>query len=294
MPPDLDALLVALYVLADDLLPKRRGPGRKPRITDAEIICLAVAQIFLDCPSERRFLRFARARLGHLFPYIPKQAGYNKRVRALAPQVCQLISVLARSSPSFCDRLRLLDSTPVPCAQSRETVKRSQLAGHAAYGYCAAHSRYFWGFRLYLVCSPDGMPHGFCLAPANEPEREVAAALLERMRRSGALRGDELVVTDKGLAGEEFEQIARSFTAGLLRPDRRDEPPRFGSLGGIRQWIESIIDTAKNQLSLERHGGRTLDGVWARICQRILALAIGVWHNWQTGNPGRNFTAYDH
>ena len=75
MPPDLDSLLIALYVLADDLLPERSGPGRKPRITDAEVIALAVAQVFLDCPSERCFLRFARTRLGHLFPYIPKQAG---------------------------------------------------------------------------------------------------------------------------------------------------------------------------------------------------------------------------
>ena len=294
MPPDLDTLLIALYVLADDLLPKRSGRGRKPRINDASVIALAVAQVFLDCPSERRFLRFARARLGHLFPYIPGQSGYNKRVRAVAPQVCLLITALARNSPSFCDRLRLLDSTPVPCAASRETVRRSELAGYAGYGYCASHSRYFWGFRLYLVCSPDGMPHGFCLAAANEPEREVAAALLERMHRDGSLHGEELVIGDKGFAGEEFEQIVAGFAAGLLRPDRRDEQPRHGSLGGVRQWIESIIDTTKGQLSLERHGGRTLDGVWTRICQRILALAIGVWHNWQLGNPGRSFTAYDH
>ena len=224
MPPDLDTLLTALYVLADDLLPKRFGPGRKPRISDAEVIALAVAQVFLDCPSERRFLRFARPRLGHLFPYIPKQAGYNKRVRALASRVCLLINVVARSSPSFCDRLRLLDSTPVPCAQSRETVKRSDLAGYAAYGYCASHSRYFWGFRLYLVCSPDGMPHGFCLAPANEPEREVAAALLDRMRADGSLQGFEVIIGDKGFAGAEFEQIVSELAAAFLRPDRRDEP----------------------------------------------------------------------
>ena len=294
MPPDLDSLLTALYVLADDLLPKRCGPGRRPRISDSELIALAVAQAFLDCPSERRFLRFARTRLGGLFPYIPKQAGYNKRVRGLAGQVCLLINVLARSCPSFCDRLRLLDSTPVPCAQSRETVKRSDLAGHAAYGYCASHSRYFWGFRLYLVCSPDGMPHGFCLAPANEPEREVAAALLERMRAEGSLHGFEFIIGDKGFAGEEFEQLVSQLATQLLRPDRRDEPQRHGNLSAARQWIESIIDTTKGQLSLERHGGRTLNGVWARICQRILALAIGVWNNWQIGQPGRHFTAYDH
>lgn len=68
MPPDLDTLLTGLYVLADDFLPKRSGPGRPARIGEAEVACLAVAEIFLDCPNEHRFLRLARERLGHLFP----------------------------------------------------------------------------------------------------------------------------------------------------------------------------------------------------------------------------------
>jgi hypothetical protein len=297
---DLDSLLTALYVFVDDLLPERRGAGRRPTISDAELVALAVAQIFLGCHSERRFLRLARARLGHLFPYIPKQSGYNKRLRALAPRICLVINQLARCSPSFCERLRLLDSTPVPCGQSRETVKRSPLAGWAAYGYCAAHSRYFWWLRLYLLCAPDGMPISFCLAPANEPERDVAAALLDQARRDGLLTGGEVIVTDKGLAGREFEQIVASLDATLIRPDRKHEQPRFGTLGGIRQWIESTIDTAKDQLSLEHHGAHIPEGVWARICQRVLALAAGVWHNWllwhdrQIDTPGRHFTAYDH
>jgi hypothetical protein len=291
---ELDALLTALYVAVDDLLPRRRGPGRRPRITDAELITLAIAQVFLDCPSERRFLRLARKRLGHLFPYIPKQPGYNKRLRSLAPQICACITHLARTSPSFCDRLRLLDSTPVPCGSSRQTVERSALRGHADYGYCAAHSRFFWGFRLYLLCAPDGMPVAFCLAPPKEPEREVAAALIERAARGELLHGCELIVGDKGFAGEEFEDFVASCGCQLLRPDRADERPRFGSLGGCRQWIESIIDTLKGQFSLERHGGRSLEGIWVRICQRVLTLAAGVWHNWLIGEPGRGFTAYDH
>jgi hypothetical protein len=297
---DLDSLLTALYVLVDDLLPARSGAGRRPMITDAELITLAVAQIFLGCHSERRFLRFARQRLGHLFPYIPKQPGYNKRLRALAPRICLAINHLARNSPSFCDRLRLLDSTPVPCGASREAVKRSELAGWAGYGWCASHSRYFWGLRLYLLCAPDGMPIYFCLAPANEPEREVAAAMLERARREGLLSGEEIVIGDKGFAGQEFEQIVAALDAQLIRPDRKGEPKRFGALGGIRQWIESIINTTKCQLSLEDHGGHIPEGVWARVCQRVLALAAGVWHNWllwQAGEidtPGRHFTAYDH
>jgi len=297
---DLDSLLTALYVLVDDLLPVRSGPGRRPRISDAELVALAVAQVFLHCPSERRFLRFARQRLGHLFRYIPQQSGYNKRLRRLAPQICAVINHVARISPSFCERVRLLDSTPVPCGASRETVKRSALAGHAAYGYCASHSRFFWGFRLYLLCAPDGMPIAFCLAPANQPEREVAAAMLDRARRGELLTGGEVIVTDKGFSGHEFKQIIAALDAQLIRPDRKREPRRFGALGGIRQWIESINDTLKGQLSLEEHGGHTPEGVWARVCQRVLALAIGVWHNWQLWDlgqidtPGRRLTAYDH
>jgi hypothetical protein len=82
---NLDALLTALYVRVDDLLPKRGGPGRPPRITDAELIALAVAQMFLAIPNDRKFLALARWRLGHLFPYLPQQPGYNKRLRTLAP-----------------------------------------------------------------------------------------------------------------------------------------------------------------------------------------------------------------
>ena len=289
MTADLDTLLIALYVLADEFLPRRQRARRHPRIEDAELVCLAVAQIFLDCPSERRFLRLAMVRLSHLFPYLPKQPGYNKRMRALAPQIVRLLNLVAFSSPSWCDPIRLLDSTPVPCGASRETVKRSDFAGHAAYGYCPSHSRYFWGFRLYLLCASDGMPIAFELAPANAPEREVAAEMLARVQLDGYT-----VIADKGFAAEEFEQLMSELGAIFLRPDRKDERPRFGRLGGVRQWIESIIDSIKGQLSLERHGAHTMPGLITRITQRLLTLAAGLWHNWNLGNPGRHLTDYDH
>jgi Transposase DDE domain len=286
---NLDALLTALYVRVDDLLPKRRGPGHPPRITDAELIALAVAQMFLGAPNDRKFLALARWRLGHLFPYLPKQPAYNKRLRALAPTIAGVITHLAVSSPSFCDNLRLLDSTPVPCGQSRETARRSELAGHAAYGWCKSHSRYFWGFRLYLLCAPDGMPICFELAPANVTERVVAAEMLARVDLHGYT-----VMADKGFAGEEFEQTVAALGARFLRPDRRDEPHRNGSLGPVRQWIESVIWTCKGQLTLEAHGGRTPAGVCTRVALRLLALAAGIQHNYDIGDPGRHFAAYGH
>ncbi len=291
MTANLDDLLTALYVIADDFLPKRPDfiPGRKPKISDAEIICLAVAQVLLDCPKERRFIRFAKRRLGHLFPYIPGQSGYNKRIRGLTPQIAGLLGYLARSSPSWCDGLRLVDATPVPCGASRQTVKRSEFAGYATYGWCAAHSRFFWGFKLYLLAASDGMPIAFCLAPANAPEREVVAEMLESVGLDGYT-----VIGDKGLSGKEVEELVASLGGAFLRPDRRDEAPRFGSLGGIRQWIEAIFDQLKDQLSLERHGAHTVEGLRARVVQRLLALGACIWQNWEIGTPGRSLIAYDH
>jgi Transposase DDE domain len=286
---DLDALVTALYVWVDDLLPKRSGPGCRPKLTDAELIALAVAQVFLDCPNDRKFLAFARWRLGHLFPYLLKQPGYNKRVRALAPQIVAIVNAITFSSAAFCDRLWLLDSTPVPCGQSRETARRSALAGHAAYGYCRSHSRFFWGFRLFLLCTPDGMPVGFELAAANVPERKAAAEILERVSVDG-----RIVLTDKGFAGRDFERLVADYGGQLVRPDRKDETRRFGAIGGARQWIESVFNTLKDQLSLERHRARTLSGLIARVAQRLLALAAGLWHNENVGDPGRHFAAYGH
>ncbi len=300
MTNDLEALLTALYVLIDDhvIEPGRRRPGHPKRLSDAELVCLAVAQVLLGARSEHQWLRMCYARLGHLFPYLPKQPGYHKRLKSAAPLICQATAYLATLCPSWADELRLLDATPVPCGTSRQTVRRSELAGWANYGYCAAHSRWYWGLKLYLLAAVDGMPVTWCLADPKIGERDVAAELLAHARQTGALQPGMIVLADKGLAGREMERYAAGQIGVLLaRPDRKDERRRFGNLAGMRQWIEAIFATLKDQLALERHRGRTPAGVYARIAQRILALAACIWNNWRTSpaTPAkRTLTAYDH
>jgi hypothetical protein len=297
---NLDALLAALYVDLDDrVLPalgwsRDHRPGRKPTLTDPELVCLAVAQHLLGIASERRWIRYARAHLTGLFPYLPNQSGYGKRLRAHGGLLAAVITELARDTASWHDLLRLVDSTPLPCAASRETVKRSELAGYAGYGYCASHSRYFWGFRLYLVTTAEGMPISWALANPKIGEREVTRALLERDHH--LIRAGQVILGDKGFAGKDFEAfVAEDLGAHLIRPDRTNEPTRHGTLTRCRQWIEAVIDTLKSQLTLEDHGGRTLAGVYARVAARLLALAAGIWHNWRTGAPAkRSLIAYDH
>jgi hypothetical protein len=295
---DLDTLLTALYVLIDDhvISSGRCRPGHPKKLSDAELVCLAVAQVLLGARSEHHWLRMCYGRLGHLFPYLPRQPGYHKRVKAAAPLICKTTLYLATQCPSWADGLRLLDGTPVPCGTSRQTVERSELAGLANYGYCAAHSRWYWGLKLYLLTTAEGMPVAWCLADPKIGEREVAQDLLGHARDIGALRDGMIVLADKGLAGREMERYAADQVKVLLaRPDRKDERRRFGNLGGMRQWIESVNDTLKGQLDLERHGGRTGIGVAVRVLQRVLALTAVIWHNDKTGQPTpRSLVAYDH
>jgi len=122
--------------------------------------------------------------------------------------------------------VRLIDATPVPCGTSRETVKRAELAGWANYGYCAAPSRWYWGLKLYLVTTPDGMPVAWCLAGPTLGEREVAAELLAHAHRIGALRPGLILIGGKGFAGQDFENLVTGeFGLHLVRPDRRAPRP---------------------------------------------------------------------
>jgi hypothetical protein len=295
---ELNTLVTALYVKIDDeWADSARLPGRPPRLSHSELLCLAVMQALLGYHSESRWLRYARAHLRPLFPYLPEQSGYNKRLRAALPQIKRIIRILAKDTDFWHDTVWITDSTPVPCGMSRPTVKRSELAGFAGYGYCASHSRFFWGLRLYLVCTPAGMPMLWALADPKLGEREVLAAMLEVDAEMIKDRPGLLLISDKGFASKAFERSLSEQGVTLLRPSRKREVMRAGEpmLKKVRQLIESVNDTLKGQLDLEQHGARSVEGVAVRVAQRVLALAAAIWHNFRTGQAvSRSLTAYDH
>ncbi|MFG2780074.1 transposase [Streptomyces prunicolor] len=274
MTNDLDTLATALYARIDDelkaspwLAPWRPAVGIAPTLSDAELVTLAVTSALLGYTSERRWLRRVGRDFGHLFPYVPQQSGYNKRLRAASSLLTSMIRILARDTSLWSDDVWLVDSTPVGCGCSRETATRSDLAGWAQYGYCASHSRYFWGLRLHLVCTPGGLPVLFALTGAKADERETLRDMLDTAPDVEAARPGQTIIGDKN--------------THLFKP--------------LRQVIESINQTFKGQLDLERHGGKSPTGVAARILCRILALTAAIWHNDKTGQPiKRSLTAYDH
>jgi len=300
MDTDLDTLATALYVTVDDLLaahpeqrPARPKVGFAPQVSDAEMVTLAVLSALLGFTCERRWVRWARAHLTGWFPCLPGQSGYNKRLRALAGTLAWVQHALARQSDQWSDGVWVADSTPVECARSRETARRSDLAGYAQYGYCASHSRYFWGFRLHLVATLGGLVVGWALTGAKADERATLLAVLDGTPR----RPGQVVIADKAYYGRSFEDDLASEGIVLLRKARKTEAERPGKafFKPLRQVVESINATLKTHLDIEHHRARTLRGVAARIATQLLALTAAVWHNERCGAPVlRSLTAYDH
>ena len=302
MDNDLDTLATALYASTDDFLkanpglaPWRPAVGLQPLITDAEMITVSVMQALLGFNSERRWLRHAHADLLAWFPHLPGQSGYNKRLRHLGGTLQAVIAHLGQDTGLWADGIWVADSTPIECGRSRETAHRSELAGFAETGYCASHSRWFWGLRLHLLCTLSGLPVSFALTGAKADERTILLGMLDSM--PAKIGAGQMILADKNYYGKLFERDLAEAGITLVRPTRQGEQRRPGKefLKPLRQVIESINDTLKGQLDLESHGGRTLAGVAVRVLQRILAMTAAIWHNQNIGaHPLRSLTAYDH
>jgi Transposase DDE domain len=301
---DIETLATALYVKVDDMLqgwpdlaPERPPGGIAPTLSDAELLAMAVMSALLGFTSERRWLRYVNENLAGMFPRRIGQSGYNKRMRKAFALFIRVIRMLAMDTSLWSDDVWVVDSTPVECGRSKETARRSDAAGWAEYGYCASHSRYFWGLRLHLVCTLTGLPVLFALAGAKADEREILLGMLEAGRDVAADHPGQTLIGDKNYFGRRFEADLTERELALLRPARKGEARRAGQnlFKPLRQVIESVNWTFKGQLDLERHGGRTPEGIIARVLARILALTAAVWHNDKTSQPvKRSLTAYDH
>jgi len=286
MTADLETLVVAAYYFAD-LLPVPRRRGRRPRVTDAELVALCVCQAAMGICSDRQFLGLVRKVLPGFFPRLPDQTQYNRRLRALTPVIVwvqqRLSELLATGS------LRLADGTLIGVANYAGCAEKSEFAGIAAYGFCPSKSQYVWGVRLVLLVDRNGLPCGYTLVAANEKEYEPVRELI-------LADGSGLLVCDKGLWGRQYAETLRLEGILIRTPERArsaDNAESERTLARLRLVVESVIANLKCQMRLEQHLAKTPAGLVQRIAQRLLALTLGMLINALTGRPPRALVAYD-
>jgi hypothetical protein len=297
---DIETLATALYVKIDDMLadwpdlaPARPVTGTPVTLSDAGLLAMAVMSALPGFRSERRWLRYAGAHLAGMFPRQIGQSGYNKRLRKAFILFIRVIRMLAMDTSLWSDDVWAVDSAPVQCGCSRETVKRSDTAGWAG----TATARLTPGISGGCGCTWCARCTA-CRSCSRWPTpRRTSAGMLEAARDVVAARRGQTVIGDKNYSGRDFGASLTERELVLLRPVRKGEAKRAGQdlLKPLRQVIESVNWTLKGQLDLEQHGGRTPEGILARVLARVLALTAAIWHNDKTGQDvKRSLTAYDH
>jgi hypothetical protein len=286
MTADLEALVVAAYVFADEY-PVPARPGRSAQTSDAELVALAVCQAAMGISSDRQFLGLVGRVLPGWFPHLPSQSQYNRCLRALVKLIACVQQRLARWLDT--GDVRLCDGTLLACASYPGCAARSEFAGFAGYGYQKSQHRFLWGVRLVLLTDSRGLPLGYTLVPASEKEYEPLADLLTGTP-------SELVIADKGLWGRASRERLAASGVELLTPAkerRAGNETRERRLASVRLAIESVFSNLKGQMRLERHLAKTPAGLAARIAQRLLALTLGILLNTLAGRPARALATYD-
>jgi len=286
MSASLETLVIAAYVFATSFRIPRPGPAGK--VSDPELVALAVAQAATGLCSDRQFLGTVGRLLPGYFPLLPDQSQYNRRLRRLTPWITTVQLMIAELIAD--GQVRLVDGTLIACANYPGCASHSEFAGHASYGYCPSKSEFVWGMRLVLISDAKGVPVGYDLVgPKTGQERDSALNL-------AAAHTGSVLFADKGFWGREYENSMTLINVEIVTPDKHklgERPPTEVAKARIRLVIESVFSNLKRQMRLEDHLAKTLGALAQRIAQRLLALTLGIFINLLAGRPARALVAYD-
>jgi len=273
-------LLTTIYVLVDDGYHAtgqqwlKGKPGMKPEFSDSEMLTLMLAQDFIPYPGETQYVGYIRANYGREFPKLVDQSQYNRRARNLRYVVEMLrrqwLGRLGVEDP----KQLLVDTKPIPVMGYKRSKSHSEFAGSAGYGHCAARHLNYFGYKLVMLTTLDGLPVVYDLVPANTDEREAADVVLQRVK-------DCDIFGDKGFIGDDWQAEVRQHTGNRVWTAKRanqalQNPPEFDRLlSSIREHIEGTFHRIQNTgRNIERLLAKTVQGLSTRIILKVTCLVL--------------------
>lgn len=174
-----ESLLITIFVLVDDWYQiegerlKATTPGRKPEMSDSEILTLVVLMDYLPFPGETQFLGFIRANYGQWFPHLLDQSQFNRRLRQLGLMLEMLRRTWVKQLGVTDETSLVIDTKPIPVVGYRRSKRHSDFHGSADYGYCAARKMKYFGYKLVMLSTLEGIPIAYDLVSANTDERQA-------------------------------------------------------------------------------------------------------------------------
>ena len=277
--PHLEEAMTVLFCLIDDayrLLNPRgaRGYESIKRLSDSEIITLALLQQLRGVESERSFLRDAQRFFSHLFPGVAglHPSSFNRRLRKLRrylePLRREVLSELVGDPETL-----LIDSTLLEVLHPRQVPQSAGFDG-AAWVRWGSFSVY--GVKLHLLCSPSRIPISYELTPANVAD----VCLTEELVAEAALGGEvaRRLLGDLAYRSEDLREALAEV--GILLATERSERRH-----GARQHIEIAISSLKRVFGLGETLATTLVGLATRIAAKIAAYTYAFLVNRRLGRP---------
>lgn len=280
MMVDVELLLTAIFVLVDDwyqqegirLLQGKRGV--QPQFSDSEVITLLLAMDYFPFPGETQFLGFLRANYLFLFPHLIDQSQFNRRARTLRLLVEEVRKHWAIRLGVTLETQFLLDTKPVPVVGYKRSKRHSDFAGRADYGVCVARKMKYFGFKLVLLSTLDGIPVAYELVPANSDERDAAEEVLKVLWNCD-------VFCDKGFLDEDWQREWKDDQGNRIWTPKRvnqhlQNPEGFDRwLNGLRERIEGTFNVVQNTgRNLERLLRKTVLGLITHVIAKVASHTL--------------------
>lgn len=272
-------LMLVTYVLVDDwyvaegqfLVPPRPGPPAALSIS--ELLTILLSMDTLPFPSEHGFLAFVRANYPDLFPRLPHQSQFNRQARAAWKLLEALRQAWATELAIPTETHLILDTKPVPVVGYKRRKTHSDFAGSASFGFCASRNMHYFGYKLVMLSTLEGLPVVYDLVPAHMEERDAAMSILHRVR-------DCDIWADKGFLGEDWQQDVATTTGNRVWTEKRtnqdQNPPAFDALlSHVRERIEGTFNELQNTgRNLERLLTKTIRGIMTRVATKVTHLTL--------------------
>jgi hypothetical protein len=287
------------YVIVDELfksslLPHDHRPGPRSSFTDSELITLTLVAELVGLDDETVFLDYVARNHRSLFPLLPCPSRYNRRRRALSEATNtirrQLLGFLLTLLPPDERPLCVLDSLPLPVVGFHHARGSHRWYGWARYGYNATKKLIFYGFKLHLLTTADGLITDFALAPANLTDGTFTDQLLRD-------KSDLVALGDKGYINTLLQgELQELHGVTLLTPQRENQLMQVpngltGLVCHFRQMIETINSQLAGQFAIEVNKAKSMSGLLARVQAKLAAHTLGMYLNVMIGQPLRALAA---
>ena len=291
-----DSLATIVYVIVDDWYQAigyqwfQGRPGCKPKMSNSELITLFILMDFLPFPGESQFLGFMKANYTALFPKWIDQTQFNRRTRKLSPLIEQFRRYMAIQLGVDLNTQFLLDTKPIPVVGYKRSKKRSDFLGTADYGVCMSRNLKYFGYKLVMLSTMDGIPVTYELVAANTDERVAADEVLETVFNSD-------IYGDKGFIGEAWQTNHQNTNGNRIWTPKRanqlmQNPKQFDRwLNAVRERIEGAFNELQNTgRNLERLLRKTVSGITAHVIAKMTSHTMKLLLRKKFGVDVQTFT----